>query len=108
MILELYGVLIALSIVMILIGSIKTIDNPAFRTLGFFFLFLLAFTFLNSDLEYKSGQTETVTNNVTAIVYDYTAFSDSISKTIGLYFAIGSAIGFALSIANGFGLGAKK
>ena len=103
MILTLFGVLIAISLVFIVIGLIKP-DESAMALVGFLFLFLLSFIVLTSNLEYQVGNyinttyTYDSTGNVNftqqTVADHYENFDDSNSHTMGYYMVIISVVGF--------------
>ena len=103
MILPLFGVLIAISLVFILIGLIKP-DESAMALVGFVFLFLLSFVVLNGSLEFQVGNyinttygydaSDRVNFTSQAVVDNYQHFSDSNSHTMGYYLVIISVVGF--------------
>lgn len=101
MIIELFAVFVVISFVMIYIGLTNSTES-AQALIGFFFLFLLSFVLINSNLEYKTGEQRNTTYAVNftseTIVYNYQAYSDTTSlfntKRAGIYLTIASAIGF--------------
>lgn len=106
MLLTLWAVLVALALCLIVLGLSKP-EESAQALIGFLFLFLLSFSIINTDLEYKTG--EFVSTNYTysagnlsttsqSITYAYDSYG---SHTIGFYLALGSGVGFILVI---FGL----
>ncbi len=104
MILTLYGFLVAISLILIIIGLVKSTES-AQALIGFFFLFLLALVIVGGDLEYETGSNITtsltydgsgnIDSTYQEIDYRYTNFDDTISHRIGVYLAIASAVGFA-------------
>jgi len=109
MILTLFGVLIAISLVFILIGLIKP-DESAMALVGFVFLFLLSFIVLNGSLEYQVGNninttygydaSDRVNFTSQAVIDNYQKFSDSNSHTMGYYLVIISVVGFVGVLFN--------
>lgn len=102
MILELYGLLALVALVLIIIGLTRP-NESAQAIVGFVFLFFLAITMLNGSLEVESGaQTNTTYGydssnrvNFTSqdITYQYDLFSDDTSRQMGYYLAIASVVG---------------
>lgn len=118
MILVLFGFLLALSFLLVIIGLIKT-EHTELSLIGFFFIFLLSFTLINNNLEYKIGSTESYTysclccdenrvsnsslvcsSNSTNLVVTDTLNSDVYGSygnhNIGYYLAVASALGMAI------------
>ena len=102
MILSLYIVLIAISLILIIIGLAKPTES-AQSLIGFFFLFLLSFVILNGNLEYETGADinttygytgDSVVSTAQTITNNYANFDDTTSHRIGYYLALASAIGF--------------
>jgi len=106
MILELYAILTALSLVMIFIG-ISNPDESAYALIGFGFLFALAMFILEpGQLQLKSGENTTTTFNynpenlsvldstVQKTAYEYNHFDDSTSRWFARLLAFGSVAGF--------------
>jgi len=104
MILNLFIVLISISLILIIIGLVKHTES-AQAIVGFTFLFLLSFVLMDGNLEYETG-----TNTTTDYIYNvngtvdntleisnktFTNFDDDNSFKMGLYLAIVSAVGFA-------------
>jgi hypothetical protein len=107
MILTLYGFLIAVSLVLIIIGLARPTES-AQAIIGFTFLFLLSFVLINGTLEVETGAN--VTSNLIYngsdviatsqnVQYTYTNFNDTTSHRLGIYFAFGSGLGLAGTIA---------
>lgn len=104
MILTLFGFLIAVSLILIVIGLVKSTES-AQALVGFLFLFLLSLIIINGNLEYETGANinTTITYDgggdiVTTeqqVDYQYANFDDTTSHRIGYYLAIASVIGFA-------------
>lgn len=106
MILELFLSLIAIFFVMIYLGY--KAETPLFSMLGYFFIFLLAFTLIGNNLEVRSGYTEITSRDnaccnstgtardTNAVTYTYTSVSNT--KSYGIYLAIGSAVMFILTL----------
>ena len=104
MILTLFGFLIAVSLILIVIGLVKSTES-AQALVGFFFLFLLSLIIINGKLEYETGANinTTITYDgggdiVTTqqdVDYQYANFNDDTSHRIGVYLSIASAVGFA-------------
>ncbi len=104
MILTLFGFLIAVSLILIVIGLVKSTES-AQALVGFFFLFLLSLIIISGDLEYETGADINTTINydgsgdiVTTsqnVDYQYAKFDDTTSHRIGIYLGIASGIGFA-------------
>lgn len=102
MILQIWAILAALAIIMIVLGLTKPSES-AQALVGFLFLFLLGFPILNGSLEYQTG--ETVQTNFTystagnltstdaATVYTYSTYQ---SHWFGYYLILAAAIGFIL------------
>lgn len=111
MIIELFAVFVVIAFVMIYIGLTRSTES-AQALIGFLFLFLLSFTIINNQLEYKTGEQRNTTYAVNftseTIVYNYQTYSDVTSlfntKRVGYYLALASLIGFIgviLSIRGG-------
>lgn len=103
MILELFVVLIAIFLIMIYLGYHA--ETPLYSMIGYFFIFLLSFTLIGNNIEYRTGQTDTTNNaiNVTTTVYSYTKYADS--KTYGYYLAVSSAVMFVLTLIQTTAIG---
>ena len=96
MILELFSILLIISLAIMIIGFVKEV--MVYATVGFFFVFLLSFVLINNQLEYPSGATVNEVNATsTQISYNYSYFPDS-TKTYGIYLAIASAAAMALTL----------
>lgn len=119
MIFGLYLFLLALSFLLVIIGLIKT-EHTELTVIGFFFIFLLSFTILSNNLEFKTGTTESYTYDclccdenrvsnsslvcdgnstnleVTSITVNdvYTPYG---SHNIGYWLALASALGLAIT-----------
>lgn len=105
MILELFSVLLIISIVLIILGFI--IDIPLLSLIGFVFLFLISFPLINNTLMYRTGSTIVENATATLIVDNYATFSDN-THTYGYYLAIIGAVGFILVVINTTQWGLKK
>lgn len=108
MILPLFILFVALSVVLIVIGLARPTES-AQALIGFFFLFLLSFVVLGNNLEYQTGEIRNTTfsylpNSTTvdftteAITPVYTPYNDSTglanTHNFGYYMVIASVIGF--------------
>ena len=107
MILELYVPLMILSLALIVMGFIIK-EHTELAIIGFLFLFLLALALNQGGVEYKIGTNVTANvsysgSQITSIdqnlEYTYTDFDNEDSHRFGLYLAIASFIGFAITIA---------
>lgn len=103
MILTLYGVLVAICLILIYIGLTKPSES-AQAIVGFFLLFLLSLIIINGGLEYETGALietnytytgDTVTETSQVVTNQYAYFDDTTSHQVGYYLAIASGIGFA-------------
>jgi len=123
MILSLFVVFLSLSIILIVLGIVKSNDSYL-GLIGFFFMFILSLVLINGNLEYKIGETISYTygDNFTFSHWDYDyseppqtkldgaylfhtnktdtyiPYNDSNTHTFGYWLAILSAIGFGLTI----------
>ena len=99
MILSLYVVIVAISLVLIWLGFYNY-EHSELALIGFVFLFLLSFQLISGSLQYQAG-----TN--TTIIYDnlgnrtietampvYNNFNDANSHRFGYYLAVGSFVSF--------------
>jgi hypothetical protein len=101
MILWLFLGMVAIALVLIIIGMLKPTES-AQALIGFTLLFILAMVVLTGNLSYPVGNTSNITvtelgGNITKIsqndVTHYQTYSESTTHNIGLYLAIGSAVG---------------
>ncbi len=113
MILTLFIVLTLIAL--ILIGLGYATDVPVYNLTGFAFMFLLSVIMLGGNIEYQTGEVhvynytagycvdnctmQAVTTGDT-MIYSYDYFNDATSRTIGLYLAAASVLGFGVSIAS--------
>jgi len=122
MILEVFALLIGISIILVIIGLAR--PSESYQALvGFFFMFLLSFVLINGTLEYDIGFTEYFVygNNFSGYHWDYTnpleprpqdptiaylfhtnrtttyktTTDDTTTRTMGKYMAIATGLGFA-------------
>lgn len=106
MILTLFVVFTALSLILITIGLFRQ-EYGIMALAGFFFLFLLSFTLMGNDLQYQTGQTIDINYNYTGdqltsefreINNTYVYFDDTSSDfnthRLGWMLAIISVMGF--------------
>lgn len=94
MMLELFALLTAIAVIMIIIGFFT--DTMVFATIGFFFLFLLSFNLIGNGLQHETSIIVTEVNSTsTSVESQYTTYADS-TKTLGIYLAIGSSAGMVL------------
>ena len=101
MILELFAVLVAICLAMIIIGLVKQTES-AQALIGFFLLFILSLIVLNGGLQYQTGilvnTTMTTVGGVTTVEQDventYTGYDDDSTHNVGWYLAVASAVGF--------------
>jgi hypothetical protein len=118
MILEIYLVLIAISVIMILIGLIWSYHSE-YTLIGFIFMFLLGLMLSQGSVTYKigSGTNTTFSYNDTQIIkqteietYNYSVFNDTNSHLFGIYLCFSSAAGFVITLTTltGFKWGKKK
>jgi len=104
MILELFVVLIIISLTLVIIGLARPSES-AQALIGFFFLFILGLIVSGGNLQYKVGSNISNTysydgsgnlNGTTQVVNDnYESFTGTHSHYIGYYLALVSAVGFA-------------
>jgi len=104
MILNLFTVLIGISLILIIIGLVKHTES-AQALIGFFFLFLLSFIVMQGNLQYEIGANVTSSyyydvngtlSDTTQIINNvYDNFDDATSFKMGLYLTIVSVVGFA-------------
>jgi hypothetical protein len=95
MLLELYAVLMLVGLFLVYLGY--AIEVPVIPLVAFAMLFLLSFTLINNNLEYKTGSIITDTANST-VVTNTTSFYTEYSSTIGKYMAITFALLFVLAL----------
>jgi hypothetical protein len=96
MILELFALLFAVSLFLIILGFSE--EDKAYKTIGFFFIFLLSLIILNGALEYKTGSiVNTVNASVTNVVYTYNTYSDQSSHWVGWLLAVASSFAMIFS-----------
>lgn len=98
MIFELYLGLLGLAFLFIFYGWYAKVDMP--RIIGFLFIFLLGAMFtpsLPGNVEYKSGETHSVSGNVTTVTYDY---SEAGNHTLGFYLSIAGILGVVLIMVD--------
>jgi len=103
MILELWGLLVFISLILVVIGLLKP-DQTAQAIIGFFFLFLLALPMLQGSVQVEEGINQTtnfsydsngsITASSQSLDYSYDYWDDSTSHNIGFWMAVGSSIGF--------------
>lgn len=99
MILELFALLLALS--MVLVGFGYWLHVPLFGIIGFTLLFVLSvFIILPSSVQVQSGSVANVTGNVTVTTYVYSNYSDQTTHYFGYFLAILSAVMFWLVMAS--------
>lgn len=116
MLITIFGILIFAFLALVFIGFFTEVS--AISTIGFFLLFLLSFTLINNNLEYQSGYQESwmkdvrCCSNITNYAYDtntvtfsYTSVSDT--RSMGIYLAVGSAVGMILVLISGTDWGKK-
>jgi len=103
MILTLFGVIVAICLVLIVIGLVRPSES-AQALVGFFLLFLMSLIILNGTLEYETGAEINTTYSYTGtqvtdtdqiVTNRYAFFNDTTSHRVGYYLAIASGIGFA-------------
>ena len=106
-----YGVLIAVALVLIIIGLAKPTES-AQALIGFFLLFILSIVIINGSLEYEVGSVVNTTYsydvdgtvNFTSqnIAYTYESFVDQPGEQtahwIGYYLALAAGVGFVGTI----------
>ena len=78
---------------MIFIGFFS--DTMVFSMVGFFLIFLLSFTLINSSLQINNGYNITEVGATTVVTPNYSLFTDG--KQYGIYLGIASAVGMILT-----------
>lgn len=107
MILQLFVFLFVVSFILVGIGLWRT-EHSELSIIGFFFLFLLSFTILNSQLEIKTGETVTTTytydvdnstllSDVAVKQYDYEEYG---SHMLGFWIIVGSILGVIILLVS--------
>jgi len=103
MILTLYVVLAAVSLVLIVVGLVRPSES-AQAVVGFTLMFILSMIILGGGLEYQKGVSintsltytgDDITSIDQEVNNEYTAFNDATSHTVGWYLTIASVIGLA-------------
>lgn len=101
MLLTVWAILVGLCLVLIVVGLARPTES-AQALIGFFLLFLLSLSFLNSGLDYKTGYTESydylnISNpsdlhvNTIITTDNYTTYEN---HNMSLWLTFASAIGF--------------
>jgi len=103
MLLILFIVLLALSVILIWLGHSH--EEGLYSLAGFFFLFLLGFLIvLPGNLAIQAGENVTITtiNETTTEIHapNYTNFSDTISHSFGIWISLTAIFGFALTLTE--------
>ena len=102
MYLTVFVVFFCLGIILVALGLFKN-EHTELSLIGFFLLFLLSFTLMGNNLEYKTGQVKNITvfdGNHTGeeVTYVYSVYDDSLgfltSSRLGFYLAVAFAVGF--------------
>jgi hypothetical protein len=91
MIIELWVTFIALSIALIALGHY--IQTDVIKILGFLFIFLLGFAFLNDGLDYKTGDTVVTSGGTSTITYNYATYTNA---TMSIFTIIIAVMGWIL------------
>ena len=105
MILDLFGLIMLLALVLIIIGFVFS-DWSSMSLIGFSIFFILSIVILNTGLQYESGANiyYNTTSNITSITYVNTDWSDSNTHTIGYLFSVVGFIGMVfVFFATGIG-----
>jgi hypothetical protein len=101
MILEIFGLFVFISFVLIYLGYY--INNPLLEVLGFLFVFLLGFVVSSYNLEYQTGMVSVPGN----YSFSYTAFDDSggviipnvsLARFLGIFITFIGAVGIAITL----------
>jgi len=102
MIVELWALMVIVSLVLVTIGLVKP-DQTAQAIIGFFFLFLLAMPLLTGNIEIETGTNVTsyfsydengsIAGATQNLDYSYVIWNDSVSHNIGFWMAVGASIG---------------
>lgn len=98
------------SLSLIALGVVYSKQWSGMAMVGFTFLFLLALSILQGNLEIEKGSNVTssytyasngtISSTNQLVLYEYTPWKDSSSHTIGYFLAVVSFIGFASVLIN--------
>ena len=101
MILEIFALLIGISLVLIYLGYY--VNNPLLEVMGFTFIFLLGFVVSSYNLEYQTG----VVNSGASYNFTYSTFNDSggvivqgvsLARFLGIFITIVGALGISITL----------
>jgi hypothetical protein len=107
MIIDLFGVILIISIVCLVLGYFTGDSHYAF--VGLFFIFLLGIYIFTNNLEYETGISIVSSYNMTNgslsgsssdVVYNYSTFNDTYTRWFGVLLSVSSAFGMALMFWN--------
>lgn len=99
MILELFAILMAISLV--LVGFGYWLHVPLLGVIGFVFLFVLSvFIILPVNVQVKSGEIANVTGNITTTTYIYASYNDQTTHYFGYFMAVLSGVMFWLVMTS--------
>lgn len=107
MILTIWVILLALSLIILAIG--KYIQQEPLLLTGFMFMFLLGLTLMLGFVQYQTGEVKTLAYSNSTLInetttYSYTTYSGEVVMNIqmhhvfGLFFSLVSAFGFILTL----------
>jgi len=100
MILTLFIMFLAISLILIILGYFSA-NSQSLSILGFSLLFVLGVVLLSGFVEYKAGETATVTGNETVTVYNYSNYDSEVIP--GGIFTINHLFGFLIAVLAIFG-----
>lgn len=102
MILELFGFIMTLSVILVILGFIWS-DWSAFALIGFAIIFILSVVILNTGLQYESGATiqssysyntlGNINGTDQIVQYSYVSWSDTNTHVIGYLFSVVGLLG---------------
>ena len=99
MILELFALLVAISLV--LVGFGYWLHVPLFGVIGFTLLFILSvFIVLPNSVQVQSGSVMNVSGNVSTTTFVYASYNDSTTHYFGYFLAVLSGVMFWLVMAS--------
>lgn len=98
MILDLFIVLMALCVILVILGF--WIDIKVLSLIGVFGMFLLSLLLQGGTITYENGINITTVGLTDVVTYNMEYINDSTSIWIGRYLAFASAVGFILVIIS--------